>query len=73
MMSGPLHGTPAPVSRRSVLLGGMAAVGSVALAACAGPARGAGVSDLKFWHLLSGGDGVKMQGLINKANALAPK
>jgi multiple sugar transport system substrate-binding protein len=44
-------------------------LGSVALAACAGPARGAGVSDLKFWHLLSGGDGIKMQGLIDKANA----
>ncbi|WP_210505213.1 extracellular solute-binding protein [Naasia sp. SYSU D00057] len=57
------------VSRRQVLLGGMAVLGAAALAGCAGPAQASGRSQLKFWHLLSGGDGVKMQGLIDEANA----
>ncbi len=47
---------------------GAAAVGGPLLAGCAqGP--GGGKINLDFWHLLSGGDGVKMATLIDGANA----
>ncbi|MDF9752491.1 extracellular solute-binding protein [Arthrobacter sp. ES3-54] len=59
------------VTRRQ-LLAGSAAFGSVFAAAgltgCGGPASAAGVRDIAFWHLLSGGDGIKMQAMISKAN-----
>lgn len=62
------------VSRRQ-LLAGTAALGSVLLASgltgCGGTARAA-VQDIKFWHLLTGGDGIKMQAMINKANESNP-
>jgi multiple sugar transport system substrate-binding protein len=62
-------------SRRQLLAGGSAVLGGALLGAglsgCAGPAQ-ASVQDIKFWHLLSGGDGIKMQGLIDKANAANP-
>ncbi|ROS76495.1 extracellular solute-binding protein [Cellulomonas sp. PhB143] len=52
----------------------MAALGGVtiasALSGCASPTDTAsGVEQLDFWHLLSGGDGVTMAGLVEKANA----
>lgn len=62
------------VSRRQ-LLAGTAALGSVLLASgltgCGGTAQAA-VQDIKFWHLLTGGDGIKMQAMINKANESNP-
>lgn len=48
------------------LLGGALATG--ALSGCGGPAAASGET-LRFWHLLSGGDGVKMQAMIDRANA----
>ncbi|PJJ72840.1 multiple sugar transport system substrate-binding protein [Diaminobutyricimonas aerilata] len=46
---------------------GSAALGSTLLSGCAtGP--GSNVAQLKFWHLLSGGDGVVMAGLVEAAN-----
>ncbi|WP_299166813.1 extracellular solute-binding protein [uncultured Arthrobacter sp.] len=53
----------------AALLGGAAATGT--LAGCGGPAA-AGEETLRFWHLLSGGDGVKMQAMIDRVNAESP-
>ena len=63
------------VSRRQ-LLAGTAALGSVFAAAgltgCGGTASAAAVRDIAFWHLLSGGDGIKMQAMISAANEANP-
>ncbi|MFE4544312.1 extracellular solute-binding protein [Arthrobacter sp. NPDC056727] len=63
------------VSRRQ-LLAGTAALGSVLAAAgltgCGGTASAAAVRDIAFWHLLSGGDGIKMQAMISAANGANP-
>lgn len=63
------------LSRRQ-LLTGTAAFGSLlaagALTGRGGNAQAAGVRDIGFWHLLSGGDGIKMQGMINGANQANP-
>lgn len=63
---------PMHLSRRQLLLGGGALVGSISLGAslagCGGAAQAAG-NDIRFWHLLSGGDGIKMMAMIDKANA----
>ncbi|AUZ36005.1 carbohydrate-binding protein [Arthrobacter sp. PGP41] len=63
------------LSRRQ-LLTGTAALGSVlaagALTGCGGNAQASGVRDIGFWHLLSGGDGIKMQAMINGANQANP-
>ncbi len=60
---------PMQVSRRQLLLGGGVLAGSLALGAslagCGGAAQAAG-NDLRFWHLLSGGDGIKMQAMIDQ-------
>ncbi|MGO4189357.1 extracellular solute-binding protein [Pseudarthrobacter sp. TAF60_1] len=59
------------LSRRQ-LLAGSAIFGGGLLAAgltgCGGAAQAATVQDIGFWHLLSGGDGVKMQAMIDGAN-----
>ena len=59
------------LSRRR-LLTGAAALGSVlaagGLTGCGGNASASAVTDIQFWHLLSGGDGIKMQAMINKVN-----
>ena len=84
----PLSGPPRPggpartglagLSRRSLLLGGaglasVLAVGSLAgCAPGATTASGATVEQLKFWHLLSGGDGIKMSALVDQANEQNP-
>jgi multiple sugar transport system substrate-binding protein len=64
------------MSRRQLLLGGGAALGGLALggslAGCGGAAQ-ASVNDIRFWHLLSGGDGIKMQGMIDTVNAAHPE
>lgn len=67
---------PAPgLTRRQMLLGSLAAIGGVAaagaLAGCASPTAAAnGARELAFWHLLSGGDGINMAGLVEDVNAL---
>jgi multiple sugar transport system substrate-binding protein len=59
------------LSRRTVLTGGAALLGGVllpsTLSGCSAIAAG-GVEQLKFWHLLSGGDGIKMNALVQQAN-----
>lgn len=61
------------MSRRQLMVGGGALLGGLlgagALSGCGGPAAAASAEQLKFWHLLSGGDGIKMQGMIDKVNA----
>ncbi|WP_423922879.1 extracellular solute-binding protein [Frigoribacterium sp. 2-23] len=71
---------PSGVSRRGLLLGSAATLGgafvTLGLAGCAPgatTASGASVEQLKFWHLLSGGDGVKMSTLVDQANAQNPE
>lgn len=46
---------------------GAAAIGTPLLASCAAPGAG-GREAIDFWHLLSGGDGIKMANLIDAAN-----
>lgn len=63
------------LTRRQMLVGSLAAVGGVAaigsLAGCAPGASAAdGVRNLDYWHLLSGGDGINMAGLVDDVNAL---
>jgi len=63
------------LSRRQLLTGsallggGLLATG---LTGCGGAAQAAAVQDIGFWHLLSGGDGIKMQAMINSANQANP-
>ncbi|MET4540231.1 multiple sugar transport system substrate-binding protein [Arthrobacter bambusae] len=63
------------LSRRQLLTGsallggGLLATG---LSGCGGAAQAAAVQDIGFWHLLSGGDGIKMQAMINAANQANP-
>ncbi|WP_421743229.1 extracellular solute-binding protein [Cellulomonas sp.] len=62
------------ITRRQMLIGSLAAAGGVAaasaLAGCAPTASASGLSQLAYWHLLSGGDGINMAGLVDKVNAL---
>jgi multiple sugar transport system substrate-binding protein len=55
-----------------MLLGSAAVFGSAALAACASPGGSVGAAQLKFWHLLSGGDGIKMTTMLDDANKANP-
>ena len=57
-----------PLSRRQLLLGGASLAGIAALAGCA-RAGGAAPETLQFWHLLSGGDGIRMSGLLDRVNS----
>ena len=67
---------PMQMTRRQLLLGGGVLAGSLSLGAsltgCGGAAQAAG-NDIRFWHLLSGGDGIKMMAMIDKANADHPE
>jgi multiple sugar transport system substrate-binding protein len=60
------------VSRRQLLIGGGIALSGALtaglLSGCGGSAQAAGKAQLRFWHLLSGGDGIKMQAMIDAAN-----
>lgn len=64
------------VSRRHFLAGSLAA-GVLGLSGCAPGAPGGGgdasATTLQFWHLLSGGDGITMQGLIDEINQQHPE
>lgn len=66
---------PMQMTRRQLLLGGGVLAGSLTLGAsltgCGGAAQAAG-NDIRFWHLLSGGDGIKMMAMIDKVNADHP-
>ncbi|UKA50586.1 extracellular solute-binding protein [Arthrobacter sp. FW305-123] len=53
----------------ALLGGGLLAAG---LTGCGGAAQAAAVQDIGFWHLLSGGDGIKMQAMIEAANQANP-
>jgi multiple sugar transport system substrate-binding protein len=63
------------LSRRQLLTGsallggGLLATG---LTGCGGAAGAASLQTINFWHLLSGGDGVKMQAMIANANQANP-
>jgi multiple sugar transport system substrate-binding protein len=57
------------ITRRTVLLGSLAVFGTAMLAGCTATGAAGGAVPLKFWHLLSGGDGVNMAELIAKVNA----
>lgn len=57
------------ISRRKLLGGGLAAAGAAALSGCARTAAGPpGATTVQFWHLLSGGDGITMEGLLDEVN-----
>lgn len=60
------------LSRRQVLTGATATLGaawmSTLLAGCAPTAGAAGVQQLAFWHLLTGGDGIRMGDMVTTAN-----
>ncbi|TLP98087.1 extracellular solute-binding protein [Nesterenkonia salmonea] len=60
--------SPPLVNRRQFLGGSLAAAGALAFTGCAqtGPAN---ATTVQFWHLLSGGDGITMEGLIDGINA----
>ena len=71
----PIHLPPGQgLTRRQMLLGSLAGIGGVvaasALAGCAPAASASGVRELAYWHLLSGGDGINMAGLVDEVNAL---
>lgn len=69
-------GSTGVLTRRSVLAGGAALFGGAFLATglsgCAATAGQSGAEQLAFWHLLTGGDGIKMAGLVDEANADNP-
>jgi multiple sugar transport system substrate-binding protein len=71
-VKGKAGGQSSAWSRRQVLMGGSAALGSAflvgGLAGCAPQAASAGgIVDLKYWHLLSGGDGIRMTEMVKEA------
>ncbi|MBC7590342.1 MAG: extracellular solute-binding protein [Salinibacterium sp.] len=63
------------ISRRTMLLGSVGTIGAAWLATgltgCSAIATG-GVVPLSFWHLLSGGDGIRMSGLVDRVNSENP-
>jgi len=63
---------PTAWSRRQLIMGGAAALGGVflvgGLSGCAPQVAAAGgIVDLKYWHLLSGGDGIRMTEMVREA------
>lgn len=57
------------LNRRQLLTGAAALTGAGLLAGCSPSMTPSGAETLQFWHLLSGGDGVTMSGLLDKVNA----
>lgn len=61
------------LSRRQLLRGGglaLAGLGAAGLlSGCGGSAAASETAQLRFWHLLSGGDGIKMAAMIDSANS----
>ncbi|WP_043673620.1 extracellular solute-binding protein [Clavibacter michiganensis] len=71
-VKGKAGGRPSAWSRRQVLMGGAAALGGAflvgGLSGCAPQVAAAGgLVDLKYWHLLSGGDGIRMTEMVKEA------
>lgn len=60
---------PFQLTRRQLLAGAATFAGAAALAGCTPAGTSGAPTTLQFWHLLSGGDGVTMSGLIDEANA----
>ncbi|XAS72941.1 extracellular solute-binding protein [Micrococcaceae bacterium Sec5.1] len=63
------------LSRRQLLTGSALLGGGLlatSLTGCGGAAQATGVREINFWHLLSGGDGTKMQAMIANANQANP-
>ncbi|MGO4591234.1 extracellular solute-binding protein [Paenarthrobacter sp. 2TAF44] len=63
------------LSRRQLLTGSALLGGGLlatSLTGCGGTAGAASVQTINFWHLLSGGDGTKMQAMIANANQANP-
>ncbi|KZC95291.1 extracellular solute-binding protein [Clavibacter tessellarius] len=65
---------PTAWSRRQLIMGGAAALGGAflvgGLSGCAPQVAAAGgIVDLKYWHLLSGGDGIRMTEMVRQAEA----
>jgi len=63
---------PTAWSRRQLIVGGAAALGGAflvgGLSGCAPQVASAGgIVDLKYWHLLSGGDGIRMTEMVREA------
>ncbi|WP_033227660.1 extracellular solute-binding protein [Nesterenkonia sp. F] len=56
------------ITRRQLLGGVGALAGAGALAGCSPTGAPPGADTLQFWHLLSGGDGVTMQSLLDRIN-----
>ena len=72
-VTGKAGGRPSAWSRRQILMGGAAALGGAflvgGLSGCAPQVASAGgIVDLKYWHLLSGGDGIRMTEMVKEAN-----
>ncbi|MFS4507521.1 extracellular solute-binding protein [Clavibacter sp. Sh2141] len=72
-VAGKTGGRPSAWSRRQILMGGAAALGGAflvgGLSGCAPRVAAAGgIVDLKYWHLLSGGDGIRMTEMVKEAN-----
>ncbi len=72
-VTGKAGGRPSAWSRRQILMGGGAALGGAflvgGLSGCAPQVASAGgIVDLKYWHLLSGGDGIRMTEMVKEAN-----
>src|SRR5690242_4456867 len=68
-----------PVSRRTLLRGALAGVGATALAGCSSPV-GAGLANtpldpgtVQYWNLFGGGDGVRMQQMLDVYRKTHPK
>jgi multiple sugar transport system substrate-binding protein len=70
-----------PMSRRALLRGALAGIGAATLAGCSSPV-GAGLANtpldpgtVEYWNLFGGGDGVRMQQMVDayrKANPRTP-
>ncbi|TDD29565.1 extracellular solute-binding protein [Kribbella turkmenica] len=57
------------ISRRSLLTGAAALAGGSLLLGCS-PSASRSTDDLSYWHLMTGGDGVVMAGLVDAVNGL---
>ncbi|MGX9348348.1 extracellular solute-binding protein [Microbacterium sp. KNMS] len=64
MASPPVH-----ITRRQLFAGAAALAGTALIAGCTPASAARGAQQLQFWHLLSGGDGVTMSGLLDGVNA----
>jgi multiple sugar transport system substrate-binding protein len=57
------------LSRRRLLTGAAALAGGGVLLGCA-PGAGRSAAEISYWHLMTGGDGIVMAGLVDAVNGL---